>query len=712
VIRRTLPLAALSAGALLLGAAAPGGAQAASSKQCATVAPGSVSATPNAAGNAVAVRWTAPRKHPAKLAYRVARDGAVVGQTSGRKYRVIVSPGRATKITLTAIVAGHKTRCKVVVPVQTPAAAAPVAGAGGPGPVSGLSVRPKGRRFVVLSWNPATRGANGLRNYRVLREGKAVRKTSKRKLKVRIGAKARYQVVAVDKKGRQGGRSGTVVVRSGHVAPTKPAAPAVSEAADTAVTLSWRRSRALRGAVRQYWLIRDGRIVRGVKGTSTRLTGLPTGRALKFRIVAVDSLGWASKSSDDVVVQTGHAAPPAPQAPTAINVSDTSLTLGWDPVALPGGSKLRGYRVIRDGKVVAQVPNAQATFGNLAPKSTHDWSVATVDTLGYVSPPSSATRIVQTDPPPTTGNAQAFLLASTSSSFTAFRKHYQQIGVVYPTFWDCNSNTAKIEGRNDQQIVDFARDRKVKVLPRFNCQNPSMINKILWDQSVRAEWLNTITKMIDDYGYDGVNIDFEAGWAKDRDALSQFMRELSGRVHAKGKLLSQAVSAKTEDVPNHPRSTFFDYKELVKSNDYVFVMAWGVHWATSAPGPQDDFSWVRQVVDYVSTMPNREKFVMGTMLYGMDWANGGREANPGQGLHYSEIQALIARTGARPEFDPTRNAWHLAYSEGGTPHDLWYSDANAVGDRMALARDRGMGVGFWRIGQEDEGIWSHPRLQK
>jgi spore germination protein YaaH len=616
------------------------------------------------------------------------------------------------KITVTAIVAGHKTNCKASVAVQAPAPTAMVPGAGAPGPVTGLSVRPKGRGRVTLAWNPATAGTNALRGYRVLREGKLVRKTSKRKLTVRIGRKARFQVVAVDRKGRMGGRSGTVVVRSGHVAPTKPAAPAVSDAEDTAVTLSWRRSRALGGKVRQYWLVRDGRIVRGVQGTRTRLTGLPTGRTLKFRIVAVDSLGWASKPSADVVVQTGHAAPGAPNAPTAINVNDTSLTLGWDPVTLPSGSKLRGYRVIRDGKVVAQVPSAQATFGNLAPKSTHDWSVATVDTLGYVSPPSSATRIVQTDPPPTTGNAQAFLLASTSSSFTAFRKHYQQIGVVYPTFWDCNTKTAAIEGRNDQQIVDFARDRKVKVLPRFNCQNPSMLNKILWDTSVRAEWLNTIVKSVDQYGYDGVNIDFEAGWAKDRDALSQFMRDLSARLHAKGKLLTQAVSAKTEDVPNHPRSTFFDYEELVKHNDYMFVMAWGIHWATSGPGPQDDFTWVRKVADYVSTMPMRQKWVMGTMLYGMDWANGGGAANPGTGRHYSEIQALIARTGARPEFDPTRNAWVVRYSENGASHELWYSDANAVGDRMALARDRGMGVGFWRIGQEDEGIWSHPRLQR
>jgi hypothetical protein len=36
--------------------------------------------------------------------------------------------------------------------------------------------------------------------------------------------------------------------------------------------------------------------------------------------------------------------------------------------------------------------------------------------------------------------------------------------------------------------------------------------------------------------------------------------------------------------------------------------------------------------------------------------------------------------------------------------------AVGVGDRVALARERGLKVGFWRLGQEDERVWSDPRL--
>ena len=387
------------------------------------------------------------------------------------------------------------------------------------------------------------------------------------------------------------------------------------------------------------------------------------------------------------------------------------MSLAWAPSALPAGSQLRGYRLMRDGEVVLQVPGPAADVGNLAPKSAHDWTVAAVDTQGYASEPSPATRVVQSDPQAATGGVQTYLLASTDSSFAAFRKHYRQISVVYPTFFDCNTASGEIEGTNNPAIVSFAQDRRVKVLPRFNCQRTAVVHRILTEPALRAQWLDTITSLVDEHGWDGINIDFEAIPPTDRDALTAFIADAADRMHGRGKLMTQAMSAKLRDIPSHPRSGAFDYPALAQYNDYLFVMAWGIHWSTSAPGAQDDFAWVRQIRDYVATMPFKQKFVMGTMLYGMDWPAGGGPDHPGAGLHYGEIQALATRFGIGSVYDPVKGAWHLGYTDdGGVPHDIWYSDAAAVGDRVALAREQGLGVGFWRVGQEDEAIWSDPRL--
>jgi spore germination protein YaaH len=125
----------------------------------------------------------------------------------------------------------------------------------------------------------------------------------------------------------------------------------------------------------------------------------------------------------------------------------------------------------------------------------------------------------------------------------------------------------------------------------------------------------------------------------------------------------------------------------------------------------DDIDWVRTVADYAASMPNHEKFIIGTMLYGMDWANDGGTADPGEGRHYPEVQALSSRYGVAPTFDPAVGAWQLKYTnDAGVPHTVWYPDAGTIGDRIATARDRGLGVGFWRLGQEDDRVWSNPRL--
>src|SRR4051794_7468931 len=112
MIRSSLSLLAAVGGALAL--AAPAHAAAAG---CTTSKPATVKVTPNAAGTSLKVTWRKPKHAAAKLSFRVARDGAVVGQTRARSMRVRTSAGATPKITVTAVVKGRTTRCRVTVQV-------------------------------------------------------------------------------------------------------------------------------------------------------------------------------------------------------------------------------------------------------------------------------------------------------------------------------------------------------------------------------------------------------------------------------------------------------------------------------------------------------------------------------------------------------------------------------------------------------------------
>jgi spore germination protein YaaH len=403
----------------------------------------------------------------------------------------------------------------------------------------------------------------------------------------------------------------------------------------------------------------------------------------------------------------------APGAPTGLRglvVTDSSVSLAWN-ASKPGGGRIVGYRVFRDGRALGQTTATQMDVPRLATVQAYTFTVVAVDNAGRVSAPSDPVTISTNPPPPSTGGLHAFLLASTGASFADFRAHYTQIEAIHPTYFVCNRATAAIEGKDDPQITQFAKVRQVQVFARFDCQSTATLNTILNDPATRATWIQSMVDSAVNNGYDGINLDFEAGAASNRGSMSSFVTELAGRLHAVGKKLAVDVSAKSADVLDHPRSSFYDYNAISAAADHVFVMNWGIHWATSGPGPIADMRWVKDVVAYVNSLPNRQKYIMGAPMYGMDWANGGGAANPANALEWADVAALAASVGATPRFDQNAREVTFSYTDAtGAPHEVWALDSTAILERFRLYRANGYGIGAWRLGREDQALWNDPLL--
>ncbi|MFD5449026.1 PHB depolymerase family esterase [Streptomyces sp. NPDC127100] len=110
---------------------------------------------------------------------------------------------------------------------------------------------------------------------------------------------------------------------------------------------------------------------------------------------------------------------PAPTGLTVTAVSDTTVTLGWQPVA-----DAKSYAVRRDGTTVGTTTSAGYTDTGLAAGTAHRYTVAAVDAAGATgaaSPPVSAT---------TTGYTPSCHTASNYGHTTAGRAH-QSGGLTY-----------------------------------------------------------------------------------------------------------------------------------------------------------------------------------------------------------------------------------------------------------------------------------------
>ena len=485
--------------------------------------------------------------------------------------------------------------------------------------------------------------------------------------------------------------------------PSVPTGLAVTASSGGHARLVWGPSRAEGAAVKAYRVYRDGRPFRRVRGRGLRVR---VGGAHSYRVAGLGADGAAGPRGKPVRVLRGHRAPAKPGRPKATGVTDSRVRLSWKAAARRSG-RLAGYRIFRDGLPVRQVWGRAGVDRDLAPATRYRFRVAAIDTQGYMSASTASVPVTTARPPASQGRAHAFLLASTGESFRDLQRHYTGIGTLYPTYFDCRAQDGAITGSDDPLITNWSQLRGILVLPRFNCQREGTLHRVLTDVAVRSATITGLVELVRDHGYDGINIDFENGAASDRDALTSFVSDLASRLHAIGKRLSVEVSAKYQHTTTG-RSGLYDYAALGRAADNVFVMNWGWHWATSAPGAPDDMELARKVADYAASMPNRSRFVLGTHLYGMDWPGGGGPANEATALEYADVLTLAARHGARPVLDPVSDAWFFTYTESGVHHEAWYPDAATIARRVRLARDRGLGVGFWRLGREDQRIWDDP----
>src|SRR6185295_8104170 len=172
-------------------------------------------------------------------------------------------------------------------------------------------------------------------------------------------------------------------------------------------------------------------------------------------VASVDTRGHVSAASAPVTVDLSSRAPGAPAGLAATSVSETAIGLSWEPGA-PGSGRVVGYRVYRNGTLLGQVAGTSYVASNLAPGQSYSFTVQAVDSRSQVSDLSAPATATTAAPVPTTGSAHAYLLATTDQSFADFRAHYMNIGVVHPTYFQCNRATSAIEGQDDPLVTQWA----------------------------------------------------------------------------------------------------------------------------------------------------------------------------------------------------------------------------------------------------------------
>ncbi len=328
--------------------------------------------------------------------------------------------------------------------------------------------------------------------------------------------------------------------------------------------------------------------------------------------------------------------------------------------------------------------------------------------------------------------------------------------------WVTADACGNIGSRDDRTLIAYANEHGVKVLPSLLASSGWVNHRLLTDPSTTDHFLNEIVSYVSEMGYPGFDLDMEGIDAGDRDAYSNFVAALADALHAHDKMLTLAIPAKTSDVRTGWGGPY-DYRALGAHADLVLLMTYDYSWASGPPGSIAPQEWVGKVAKYAVSQIPPQKVLIGLAFYGYDWNTtvGGKA----RALIYSQAAALAQQYGTRIVTDRASRSGRFSYvaragdtvppppslqplhhdivvrtpdqcpvpSPSATPratgtpgpapsphptlapaplqeHVVWLEDATSVEARLQIALQNDVrGVGAWRLGQEDPGVW--PQLR-
>ena len=193
---------------------------------------------------------------------------------------------------------------------------------------------------------------------------------------------------------------------------------------------------AVDGRLAGYRVYRDGVVYRQVKPRRRSIPVRVTPGTHVFRVIAADTRGAMGLPSRSVRVRVRHSAPTVPGRLRVGRVTDATVELGWG-TSRKRSSPIAGYRIFRNGVPIGQVTGLTTDGRQPRPRDGVPVLGRRRRQMGLSGPPRRRLRRRPRCHRRRGASLHAFLLATTDESFRDLQRHYQQIGTVYPTYFDC-----------------------------------------------------------------------------------------------------------------------------------------------------------------------------------------------------------------------------------------------------------------------------------
>ncbi|GLB60777.1 glycosyl hydrolase family 18 protein [Cytobacillus sp. NCCP-133] len=288
------------------------------------------------------------------------------------------------------------------------------------------------------------------------------------------------------------------------------------------------------------------------------------------------------------------------------------------------------------------------------------------------------------------------------------------VNVISPTWFELSGEDGSINNRGSIEFSKWAQKQGLQIWGLFsNAFDPVLTHEAFQSFETRKKMIRQLLHFSKLYELNGINLDIENVNPEDGPMITQFVREATPYFHEAGLIVSMDITFISS---SGNWSAFYERDKLSEAADYMVVMAYDEHWASSpVAGSVASLPWVEgNLKELLKVVPN-EKLILGVPFYTRLWAQKDNGEISSKALSMSNVKKWLSDKKINPVYDQKSGQNYAEYysEEEKITYKLWLEDELSLSKRSDLARKYKLsGVASWSRFFADETAWTALSLDK
>lgn len=277
------------------------------------------------------------------------------------------------------------------------------------------------------------------------------------------------------------------------------------------------------------------------------------------------------------------------------------------------------------------------------------------------------------------------------------------LNVISPTWFKLSDNEGNFTSFASADYVEKAHGMGLEVwalVENIEYKDSIDMYQILSSTTTRRKLIDGLVTEVQQYGIDGINVDFEQISMDCGEHYIEFIRELSVSCRKNGIVLS---------VDNYVPTGYTDHYDRREQGivaDYVIIMGYDEHYAGSPEaGSVASINYVENgIADTVSQVP-ANKVINAIPFYTRIWETTGSSISS-QAVGMEMAEEYVAAHNIDVEWNEETCQNYGEYTSGDTLYQVWLEDEESIRVKLNIMEKYGIGgVAAWRLGFEKPEIW-------